>query len=279
MNHEFSRPRRTAVVLDPHPLCHLALSTLLSRIDIDLVGTATSTETALALLQEHRPDLLVLEVDLPEGREEALHLITSGPHDAPDLTTVVLSSVEERCTVDAAFDRGAAAYVLKSADPDMITTAIRQAFEPSLFLARPMPVSLAPETVAANGTTDGASNGRTGGSDAETLKKLTRRELEILQLVSGGRSNRQVAQILWVADQTVKFHLANVYRKLGVRSRFEAAKWARENGILDVVVDSGEAISMAEPKTNGTGSTSLLPLRRPKPRPNSPRGRYGETSR
>ena len=160
MNHEFSRPRRTAVVLDPHPLCHMALSTLLGRIDIDLVGTATSTETALALLQEHRPDLLVLEVDLPEGREEALHLITSGPHDVPDLTTVVLSSVEERCTVDAAFDRGAAAYVLKSADPDMITTAIRQAFEPSLFLARPMPVSLAPETVAANGTTDGASNGR-----------------------------------------------------------------------------------------------------------------------
>ena len=49
----------------------------------------------------------------------------------------------------------------------------------------------------------------------------------------------------------MKFHLANVYRKLGVRSRFEAAKWARENGILDVVVDSGEAISMAEPKTNG----------------------------
>lgn len=279
MNHEFSRPRRTAVVLDPHPLCHMALSTLLGRIDIDLVGTATSTETALALLQEHRPDLLVLEVDLPEGREEALHLITSGPHDVPDLTTVVLSNVEERCTVDAAFDRGAAAYVLKSADPDMITTAIRQAFEPSLFLARTMPVSLEPETVTANGTTDGASNGQTGGSGAETLKKLTRRELEILQLVSGGRSNRQVAQILWVADQTVKFHLANVYRKLGVRSRFEAAKWARENGILDVVVDSGEAISMAEPKTNGTGSTSLLPLRRPKPRPNNPRGRYGETSR
>ena len=77
----------------------------------------------------------------------------------------------------------------------------------------------------------------------------------------------------------MKFHLANVYRKLGVRSRFEAAKWARENGILDVVVDSGEAISMAEPKTNGNGSTSLLPLRRPKPRSSSPRGRYGETSR
>ena len=274
MNHEFSTPRRTAVALDPHPLCHMALSTLLSRIDIDLVGTATSTSAALALLQEHRPDLLVLEVDLPEGREAALHLITSGPRDVPELTTVVVSGVEERCTIDAAFECGAAAYVLKSSEPDAITTAIRHAFKPTLFLARPRPEAVEAEVAASS-----AANGHANGDGAELLKKLTRRELEILQLVSGGRSNRQVAQILWVADQTVKFHLANVYRKLGVRSRFEAAKWARENGILDVVVDSGEAISMAEPKANGNGSTSLVPLRRPTPRPNRPTGRLGETSR
>jgi DNA-binding NarL/FixJ family response regulator len=275
MTHEFSRPRRTAVALDPHPLCHMALSTLLGRIDIDLVGTATTTDATLALLQEHRPDLLVLEVDLPEGREAALHLIASGPRDVPELTTVVLSGVEERCTVDAAFDSGAAAYVLKSSDPDEITTGIRQAFKPSpsLFLAPPRPEGEPELVVAANGN----GNGHANGNGAELLQKLTRRELEILQLVSGGRSNRQVAQILWVADQTVKFHLANVYRKLGVRSRFEAAKWARENGILDVVVESGEAISMAEPKTNG--STTLIPLRRPTPRPSNPRGRFGETSR
>jgi len=272
MNHEFTRAPRTAVALEPHPLCHLALSTLLGRIEIELVGTATSTGEALALVQEHRPDLLVLEVDLPEGREAALRLISNGPRDVPDLTTVVLSGNEERCTIDAAFARGAAAYVLKSSDADAITTAIQQAFKPSLFLPDPRRAATGAE-VAPTGSANRDSSG------PELLKKLTRRELEILQLVSGGRSNRQVAQILWVADQTVKFHLANVYRKLGVRSRFEAAKWARENGILDVVVDSGEAISMAEPKTNGNGSTSLLPLRRPKPRSSSPRGRYGETSR
>ena len=274
MNHEFSRPRRTAVALDAQPLCHLALSTLLARIDIDLVGTATTTDGALAQLQKHRPDLLVLDVDLPEGREAALHLISSGPRDVPDLTTVVVSGVEDRGTVEAAFDRGAAAYVLKSSDPDAITTAIRQAFKPSLFLARPRPAEAEVEAKPVTSVGDSAeSNG------AELLQKLTRRELEILQLVSGGRSNRQVAQILWVADQTVKFHLANVYRKLGVRSRFEAAKWARENGILDVVVESGEAITMAEPKPNGNGAATLLPLRRPTPRPNRPTGRFGETSR
>ena len=75
------------------------------------------------------------------------------------------------------------------------------------------------------------------------MHKLTRRELEILELVSGGRSNRQVAEILWVADQTVKFHLANIYRKLNVRSRYEAARWARENGLLDVVVEPDTTIA------------------------------------
>ena len=101
--------------------------------------------------------------------------------------------------------------MLKTSDPEAIATAIRQAFEPSLYLARPQE-----RTVPA--------------ADTDVLRKLTRRELEILQLVSGGRSNRQVAEILWVADQTVKFHLANIYRKLNVRSRFEAARWARESG-------------------------------------------------
>jgi DNA-binding CsgD family transcriptional regulator len=62
---------------------------------------------------------------------------------------------------------------------------------------------------------------------------LTRRELEVLRLVSGGATNRAVAATLWVTEQTVKFHLSNVYRKLGVRNRFEAARWAWENGLLE----------------------------------------------
>ena len=266
MEHQFSRPRRTAVALDPHPLCHTALATLLGRIDIDLVGAATSTSTTMTLLQEHRPNLLVLELDLPEGRDTALRLISNGRVEDPELTVIVLSRNDDRSVIDAAFDRGAAAYVLKTSEPDAIATAIRQVFEPSVFLARPAEPAVAK-------TTDGD----------HVLRKLTRRELEILQLVSGGRSNRQVAEILWVTDQTVKFHLANVYRKLGVRSRFEAARWARDNGILDVVVEDGEAISASEPASNGTtnghGAAALVQLRRPTPRPGGPTERLGGTSR
>jgi DNA-binding NarL/FixJ family response regulator len=260
MKHEnLDRPRRKAVALDPHPLCHTALTTLLARFDIDLVGAATSTRTAETLLQEHRPDLLVMEIDLAEGHEAAFQMISSGRERSPELTVIVLSGTADRGVIDAAFDCGAAAYVLKTSDPEAIATAIRQAFEPSLFLAPPQE-----RTVPA--------------TDNEVLRKLTRRELEILQLVSGGRSNRQVAEILWVADQTVKFHLANIYRKLGVRSRFEAARWARESGILDVVVESDPG-TMSEGSGNGGVTRALVPLRSPRSRPRNVTERLEETSR
>ena len=260
MKHENpDRPRRKAVALDPHPLCHTALTTLLARFDIDLVGAATSARAAETLLQEHRPDLLVMESDLAEGHEAAFRMISSGRERSPELTVIVLSGTDDRGVIDAAFDCGAAAYVLKTSDPEAIATAIRQAFEPSLFLAPPQE-----RTVPA--------------TDNEVLRKLTRRELEILQLVSGGRSNRQVAEILWVADQTVKFHLANIYRKLGVRSRFEAARWARESGILDVVVESDPG-TMSEGSGNGGVTRALVPLRSPRSRPRNVTERLGETSR
>ena len=259
MKHESDRPQRKAVVLDPHPLCHTALSTLLARFDIDLVGAATTTGTTETLLHEHQPDLLVLEVNLPEGLDAALGIISSSREQCPELTVIVLSGTDDRCVIDAAFDCGASAYVLKTSDPEAIGTAIRQAFEPSLYLARPHD-----RTVPA--------------ADNDVLRKLTRRELEILELVSGGRSNRQVAEILWVADQTVKFHLANIYRKLNVRSRFEAARWARESGLLDVVVES-DSETASEANGHGVVSRALVPLRSPKPRSRNPRGRLEGTSR
>ena len=144
----------------------------------------------------------------------------------------------------------------------MIATAIRQAFEPSLYFARPNEKQAVTATV-------------------ELMEpKLTRRELEILKLVSEGRSNRQVAELLWVTDQTVKFHLANVYRKLGVRSRFDAARWALEHGVLDAAAE--EAVAHAghangNGNGDGNGKTNVISLRRTSPP--LVRGRLEGTSR
>jgi DNA-binding CsgD family transcriptional regulator len=90
---------------------------------------------------------------------------------------------------------------------------VRQIFEPAFFLAR---------------------RGPQRGSRARPNERwpgLTRREEEILSLVARGHSNRQVAKMLWVTQQTVKFHLSNIYRKLGVSNRTEASHWASLNGV------------------------------------------------
>lgn len=232
MNDEFERAGRTAVLMDPHPLCHTAIAALLARFDIEVVGATTSADAAVVLLQEHKPDLLVAELDLPEGRDEGLRVLSHGRLADPELAVVVLSSTDDPALIDNAFAQGASAYVLKTSDPEVISTAIRQAFEPSLYFARPQDRTVTVEVEA---------------------PKLTRRELEILKLVSEGRSNRQVAELLWVTDQTVKFHLANVYRKLGVRSRFDAARWALEHGILE---PADEMLAHAGTHENGNGDVN-----------------------
>lgn len=239
MTHQLEEPGRTAVLMEPHPLCHTAIASLLARCDTKVVGAATTASSTHALLEEHSPDVLVAELDLVEGRKAALAVIARARRANPDLTVIVLSGTNDAELIDAAFEAGASAYILKTTDPDSVATAIRQAFEPSIYLARPRE-SKATATATAT----------------RVVPQLTRRELEILRLVSEGRSNRQVGQVLWVTDQTVKFHLANIYRKLGVGSRYDAARWAQEHGVLDAALEpAGDVVPIADaPKNGGNGN-------------------------
>ena len=122
--------------------------------------------------------------------------------------------------IRAVLQSGAWAYVLKDAQPQDIAVAVRQAFSQSIYLAHTVEVG---ET--ANATAAPKTNG-TG------LSVLTRRELEILALVTEGKSNSAMARELWVTEQTVKFHLSNIYRKLEVANRTAASRWAHEHGIV-----------------------------------------------
>ncbi len=237
MKHHLEGTGRTAVLLEPHPFCHAAIGSLLARCDTKVVGAAATASCVSALIEEHSPDVLVAELELPEGRKAALSLITRARRANPALTVIVLSGANDAELIDAAFEAGASAYILKTTDPDSVITAIQQAFEPSIYLARPR------ETKSATATA------------TRVVPQLTRRELEILRLVSEGRSNRQVGQVLWVTDQTVKFHLANIYRKLGVGSRYDAARWAQEHGVLDVELETengaARVVPIGEGATNG----------------------------
>ena len=205
---------RTAVLLDHHPLWLDAVEQVVNRVGVEVVGKATSTDAALALLDQHQPDIFVAEIKTAEETMEAVALPRVAAERAPETKTIILSENEERGYIDAALQAGAVAYVVKSVHPDDLTTTIRQVFEHSVYL----PSAHTHNAAVLQRKRDGSP--------------LTRREVEILQLTAEGYSNAQMAKMLWVTEQTVKFHLSNIYRKLDVSNRTEASRWAQLHGML-----------------------------------------------
>jgi DNA-binding NarL/FixJ family response regulator len=203
---------RTAVLLDQHPLWHEAVEPVLERLHVEVIAKTTFPEEALGIVADRRPDILLLDLDFPDEGLDGIAMIRQARECYSDLRVIVLSLYDNPHEVEAAFSAGASAYVLKSVHPDDLATAVRQAFQPSIFL----PGWKQPS--------------QTSG---DRSKLLTERELEIVRLVGEGHSNRELARMLWVTEQTVKFHLTNVYRKLGVSNRTEASRWAQAQGLLN----------------------------------------------
>jgi DNA-binding NarL/FixJ family response regulator len=207
-----------AVLLDPHPIWLDAVELVLNRVGVDVVGKTTSGAEAVRLIVQHRPDLLTVEIDPLPGELNGLEVLRQGRTSVEDLRAIILSSHHDPAHIDSALAAGAAAYVVKTAHPDDVASAVRQAFEHSVFMpgAQQQTVGVPEEKPT--------RRERPGG--------LTRRELEILKLVAEGHSNSTLARMLWVTEQTVKFHLSNIYRKLDVTNRTEASRWAQLNGVL-----------------------------------------------
>jgi DNA-binding NarL/FixJ family response regulator len=205
---------RTAVVLDQHPIWLEAVQSILERIGVEVLGTTTDADEILDLISTHHPDVLVTSIELDDPDADGIVCIRRATERQASLRTIVLSAYDDAEHIDAALAAGAIAYVLKTAHPDDFAAAIRQSFEHSVFMAGAHTPPAEPAEFA----------GDTRG--------LTRRELEILRLVAEGHSNAQLAKMLWVTEQTVKFHLSNIYRKLDVSNRTEASRWAQVQGLL-----------------------------------------------
>jgi two-component system response regulator DevR len=216
---------KTAVILDRHPLWLDALERLLDRVGVTVVGTTTSPAEALEMIEETRPTVFITEYDCMEQSEDGLASLRRATATNPDVHSVVLSTQDDPASIEAAFAAGASVYCVKTADADDLASAIRQAFNSSVYY----------------------STGRGRNSDPAPARQssedpgLTKREVEILQLVAEGYSNSQLAKMLWVTEQTVKFHLSNIYRKLDVSNRTEASRWAQLHGLLPAVTDARTA--------------------------------------
>jgi DNA-binding NarL/FixJ family response regulator len=206
---------RTAVVLDEQPLWLEAMIHLLTNAGVSIVGKTTKPVEALGLVEEHHPDILLTDDSADDGELNAIECLRKAHEVHPGLKTVVLSATDHPQQIESAFAAGASVFCLKTAAQDDLMVAIRQGFEASIYLAHSKKTTAPPEPVVSVETPE-----------------LTRRELEILQLVAEGYSNSQLAKMLWVTEQTVKFHLSNIYRKLDVVNRTEASRWAHLHGLL-----------------------------------------------
>jgi DNA-binding NarL/FixJ family response regulator len=202
-------------VLDRHPLWLDAMDRLLEEIGVEVAGRTTDPDEAVDLVEQYGPDVLVAGI----AGHDALQLgaVRRAKALAAGLHVVVVGDDAEPEVVKAAFAAGASVYCAKTAQADDLASAIRQVFRRSIFMAAsdPREAVVAEPTVLASAPHD-----------------LTRRELEVLRLMAEGYSNSELAKMLWVTEQTIKFHLSNTYRKLHVANRTEASRWAQVHGLL-----------------------------------------------
>jgi DNA-binding NarL/FixJ family response regulator len=199
----------TVAVVDRHPLVLDAVANLLEEHGFEVVSRTTSGTEALEEVAQRRPGVLVIDPDVPDA--DGLDLLRNIRKLDPEISVVVLSEPGRKTDIADALRTGAVVYVLKSSDPDDVVTAVRQALSQSVFLPTATEATI---------------------EEPVPHKELTPRELEILRLVAQGSSNAAVARQLWVTEQTVKFHLSNIYRKLGVSNRTEASRYAGLHGLI-----------------------------------------------
>ena len=195
------------LIVDDHPVVRQGLRVLLEVQDgIEVVGEAGEGPTALALAAEHQPDVILLDLKLPGL--DGLAVLEQLKNTTAKV--LVLTSVTDPVAAGRAMREGAAGVLYKDVDPDALVRAIRAVHDGHLLLA-----------AEAAGTLLQPATGPGRGLDA-----LTAREREVLAELAKGRSNREIARALHVAEKTVKAHVSSVLAKLGVQDRTQAALFA-----------------------------------------------------
>jgi len=201
------------LVADDHPLIVQGLRRALEACDdIEVVGEAHTGAEVLPLVQRRNPDLVLLDMRMPEM--DGVECIEELKRNQPEVKAVVLSGSDDRASIDAAVKAGASAYVIKSVSALDVPALLRQ--------------------VAAGYTVFHSPKDDAGHAAQTPDSELTERELTILAAVAGGMTTKAISNELWVSEHTVKFHLTNIYRKLGVSNRSGAVRYAYEHGLVSV---------------------------------------------
>ena len=198
------------LVADDHRLMLAAVRRALADApDFEIVHEVSVGSHVLPAVREHKPDVVLLDLRMPEL--DGLACLERLRKHEPSVAAVILSSYSDPEQIDAARKGGARGYVVKTVEPVDLPTVLRTALSGTTFTVWGAEAEQSPAPVV--------------GANA-----LSERETAVLEAVARGLSNREIGRQLWISEQTVKFHLRNVYRKLGISSRTEAARYAYRTG-------------------------------------------------
>ena len=201
------------VIADDHAVVRTGLEQLIDTFDdIELAGSAADGNEAVRLCAERSPEVALLDLSMPglDGIEATRRI----KQNRAEIQVVVFTSFSDRDRILRAIDAGAIGYILKDAEPEALHQAILAASRGES--------PLDPKAAAALLAT------RTGRAAPE----LPQREREVLVLVAEGLANKQIARKLGISEKTVKGHLTNLFQRIGVSDRTQAALWAERNGLL-----------------------------------------------
>ena len=201
------------LIADDHAVVRTGLRQLVGTFDdVELVGEAANGEEAVALCAERKPDVVLMDLEMPvlDGIEATRQIVAA----QPGVAVVVLTSFSDRDEILRALDAGAVGYLLKDAEPADLAKAVDAAARGEAPLDPRASRALL------------SARSRTSPLDA-----LSEREREVLAMVARGLPNKLIARELSISEKTVKAHLTNVFRTIGVTDRTQAALWAERNGV------------------------------------------------
>jgi DNA-binding NarL/FixJ family response regulator len=207
------------MLVDDHALVRSAVRQAIDAPDVELVGEAGSAEDAFALALALRPDVMLLDIDLP-GMNGIQMLEELGPR-LPDTKIVMLTVSDSERDMIEALARGAAGYLTKDLNPEALLRALRGTQRGELAMSRRYAARIMRHFIEA------ARKGRSG--NASGLEGLSPRENDVLRMLADGLTDREIAQALVISPRTVETHVSNILHKLNVRKRAEAAQRYRES--------------------------------------------------
>ncbi len=208
------------LIADDHAIVRAGLRALLkSEPTLELVGEASSGYEAIELVSQTQPDILVLDLSMPDL--DGIAVTKKIKPQFPNLRILILTVHEDEALLREAMKAGASGYILKRAAEAELISAIQIILRGDLYVDPSMVRSLLSDTI------------KPSSAHRESIEPLTAREKEVLKLIVQGYTNRQIGEELNISVRTVEGHRANLSEKLGLHSRVELVRYAREHGLIE----------------------------------------------